>query len=110
MLMFGDRRATVRVAGVARTAQAAAAALRLQFQCQSRHFIAPNLLRSTRGQPHGTENRPPVDSLSCSRRHRPISGLVDAPRLRFVEPNGAGLPFFPHSEIETENGFRTRGR
>src|ERR1019366_7356521 len=26
-----------------------------------------------------------LHSLSCSRRHRPISGLVDAPRLRLVE-------------------------
>ena len=26
-----------------------------------------------------------MDSLSCDRRHRPISGLVDAPRLRLVE-------------------------
>ena len=43
-----------------------------------------------------------MDSLCFNRHHRLISGLVDAARLRFVEPNEAGLRLFPHSEIETD--------
>ena len=37
-----------------------------------------------------------------NRRHLPISGLVDAPRLRFVESNGAGLPFSRTPETEAD--------